>query len=286
MRIFWILSALAPLLVGQTQDEADRPIFRTEVSLVSVDAKVKARDGKNISGLTAEDFVIIDEGEAQKVTNFGREDTPIEALLVLDVSPAMRPFLLELTPRVSDTLTPLRKGDQVGVLLYATHSEVVQPLTSDLSLIPRRTVNTIYKDVLGQSALMNEALIQATELFKERPRAGRRTIIVITTNQGVRNKVPDDQVISAILGSDTVLNAIIVGETEVQARTVGSFQNPHGTPPDVLRFAKSTGGDVVTGEAPAAALRRLMESATTRYSLQYPMPSGATGFGLIGFDLE
>ncbi len=264
--------------------ETAPPIFRMEVALVNVDARVSDGEGKDISGLTADDFVVYDEGERQKITNFGQEATPVSVFLVLDVSPEMRPQLLDLTPKVTEALEPLRKGDRAGAMLFAARSEVIQPLTADLEEIPRKVVDSIYKTRYGRDTFVNEGLVDAARYLHSIPVSGRRAVIIITTNRGVRHLIPDDQVIHDLHAADAVLNAIIVGPA-AGPRTIAAYHDPASTPPDVYRYAKETGGDVVTGHAPAAALRRLIAQAMTRYTLQYPSPSGASGFRHIRVEL-
>ena len=48
---------IAAVATAQSAD-TEPPIFRTGVSLVTIDAKVTARDGRDIGGLNAHDFVV------------------------------------------------------------------------------------------------------------------------------------------------------------------------------------------------------------------------------------
>jgi hypothetical protein len=47
--------------------------------------------------------------------------------------------------------------------------------------------------------------------------------------------------------------------------------------PDVQRYAKETGGEVVTGAAPAVALQPMLKGLTARYSFQYTAPPADEG---------
>ncbi len=275
--IFAVFMAM-PLLVAQKPDaDAEPAVFRTEVSLITVDAKVTGRNGVDIGNLNASDFVIFDENKQQSVSHFGREATPIDLLLVLDVSSSMRPFLLELTPRVTQALSPLRPGDRAGVMLFASTSQLVQPLTPDLALIPRTTVNTIYKDGPGRSTLLNQALLSAAQYLKAQPTTGRRTLIVITDDNAVSGGARDNEVVRELHAADAVLNVIFVGANGAAPAKAQGYRDPSYSRPDVFRLAEATGGDVLSGDDPARALQRVIQAATTRYSLQYPAPGGDPG---------
>lgn len=262
-----------------TEATGETPLFRTSVSLIRVDAQVKTRDGGDIGGLNETDFVVYDEDVPQNFAHFGRESEPIDVLLALDVSASMRKSLSRMSEKASEALGQLRAGDRVGVLLFATRSRLMQPLTTEIGSVPAKVTSSIFKDTLGQSTLVNEALAEAAHYLKSMRREGRRTIVVVTDNEVARDAMSDDQVLRELQSADAVLNAILLGqETESQPRQgTMMYRNPANTPPDVLRFVKATGGDVMAGEDPAGALRRVIQSATTRYSLQYAAPPGTPG---------
>lgn len=270
--------AQTPAAPAQAPDPGDAPtVFKLDVSLISVDAKVTSRSGMDIGNLTAADFVIYDENERHAVSHFGRESTPIDLLLVLDVSSSMRPFLISLTPQVTQALSPLRPGDRAGVMLFAGRNQLIQPLTSDLALVPRATVNSIYKDGLGKTTLLNEALVSAAQYLKSQPATGRRTIIVVTDDASVAGSVRDDVVARELSAADAVLNVVLAGAKDPNVKVVHGYRDPSNIRPDVYRLTQFTGGDVVTAEDPARALRSVIQQAITRYSLQYASPGGEPG---------
>ncbi len=272
----FLMTLSAPLLLAQQDSDPPPPIFRMDVSLVSVDAKVTRRDGTDIGNLQPTDFILFDEGQPQTLTHFGKQTTPIDLLLVLDVSRNMRPLLRDLTPQVSDALRPLRPGDRAGVLLFAQSSNVVQPLTTDLIQVPRATVNSIYKADFGRTPLLNQALIDATRYLKSVPATGRRTIIVITNNEGIEGAVHNYQVLPALYKVDATTNFILAGTDDLSTHPVGYRVSPENKP-DVFEYARKTGGEVVTGEDPAKALHRVIQETTTRYSLQFAPSGGEPG---------
>ena len=53
------------------------PEFRVEINYVEEDVRVVDKDGKFVSGLTRDDFELIEDGKAQKVDVFGLVDIPI-----------------------------------------------------------------------------------------------------------------------------------------------------------------------------------------------------------------
>jgi VWFA-related protein len=71
--------------IPQPPDDGDRqqpdqtPTFRSTVTLVQIDAIVTGADGRPVSGLTADDFEIIEKGEPREITTFSAIDIPLPA---------------------------------------------------------------------------------------------------------------------------------------------------------------------------------------------------------------
>ena len=277
----WLIPALAALCAAQ---DNEIPTFKTGVSVVKVDARVS--DGvSDIGGLNAADFVVYDEGQPQKIIDFARESQPVNVLLVLDVSPSMRRTLAEMAVKTIDALAQLRPGDSVGVLLFADRSSVVQPFTTDVRSVPAAITNAIFKDTLGRTTMLNEALSAAAEYVRKSAPPGRRSILVVTDNQAMRGAVDDNSVVRQLHASDAVVNAIVLGETNGLG-TRSRYSDPSAGPPDVFRYATATGGGVSSGSNPSQALHRLLAQSVTRYSLHYKAPPGTPGaFRTIRVDL-
>lgn len=276
-----LFALVTPFARGQEAKPAEEPdatpLFRTSVSLIRVDAQVTAGGGRDIGDLQESDFVVFDENQVQKLVYFGRESEPIQVLFVLDVSASMWKSLQQMSIKASAALGVLRKGDQVGLMMFATRSELTQALTTEIQQIPAKITNGIYKETLGRNTVLNEALVKAAGYMRGTTAPGRKTLIVVTDNEVTRMSVRDEDVVRELHAADVVLNAILVGSGEASEKRVDRYQNPASGPPDVFQFAKATGGDVISDQEPAAALERMLKRATTRYSLHYAAPVGEPG---------
>jgi VWFA-related protein len=63
-----LLCATAARPTAQTQSQP--PTFRSSTSLVEVDVVVKDKDGRFVSGLTADDFEVLEDGRPQRIQHF------------------------------------------------------------------------------------------------------------------------------------------------------------------------------------------------------------------------
>jgi VWFA-related protein len=92
-------SKLAP-----AQESADQPLLRVTVNLVQVDAVVTDSKGNQITNLTADDFLLLQDGKPQKITHFSYISTaaptpaPVATPRVAPVKGAPAPPPLKLRP--------------------------------------------------------------------------------------------------------------------------------------------------------------------------------------------
>lgn len=247
---------------------AQTPTFRSEVSAVKVDVRVMPGAGKPSGVLTKEDFAVYDEGVRQTVNYFGREDEPLNLILVLDVSDSMRRSLSEVASNARQALGVLGAEDQTGVVLYASRAMLAQPLTKDPALVREAILSNMYKQTLGRETVLNEALITAVDALRKTPLTSRRAIVVVTDNLSNVDRVNRLQVEQVLQSENIVLNAIVV---------------PPPAPPltatvvDVRPYVEKTGGEMMTASTVSTAFKGLLERIRARYTLQYAMPPGEAG---------
>ena len=269
---------LAFLLFGQESV----PTFRSEVSLVKVDLRVTDRSGSDISGLTARDFVVHDEGEKREIIDLASESERerVDIVLLLDVSGSMWRHLRDLSTTTSTALSQLAPGARVALMEFASKADVIEGFTSDYKLIERRIGESIFKQTLGRGTLINEALVAAANyLSRYSESAKRRAIIIVTDNEATVQAATDADVLRAIHSANAVLNGIVVGQKPdaPAEQTRSRFTDPGVGAPDVFRFASRTGGAAVTSDKPGEALRNTVTQVRTRYNLHYSAPQAERG---------
>lgn len=168
-------------------DEGD--VVRVETQLVSVPAVVTNATGRPVSGLRAENFLLFENGQQQRITNFATTEAPFEIALLLDTSGSTRADVDLIRQAADAFIGALRPGDRVAIVAFnttrqgrnvAAKVEVLAPLTDDRKLLRNATAN------LGSSngTPFYDALKRiADEVFREPPREemrGRRAIVALT----------------------------------------------------------------------------------------------------------
>lgn len=267
---------LLPVVAAAQEQEA--PLFRAGVTLVRVDAQVVRRNGRAITTLAKEDFVVLDEGEPQTIAYFGRENEPLDLLLLLDVSGSMRRSIEEMAASAKAALGQLHAGDRTAVMLFARQTMIEEEFTADFRAVQEGIRGAVNEKSLGAGTLINGSIMAAAAHFAREPVKGRRAILVVTDNEGLNYQTPDEDVLKALYGADAVLNAIVVrGGRRPNPPKPGRYSNPDFTPSDVFKIAEQSGGEAAEGGRVIDQFPQIIERIRSRYSLQYSAPTAQPG---------
>jgi Ca-activated chloride channel homolog len=181
----------SPSKNSQKPDEEvdDGDVVRVETQLVSVPAVVTTSTGRPVAGLRPENFLLFENGQPQRITNFATTEAPFEIALLLDTSGSTRADVALIRQAANAFVDALRPGDRVALVGFNTAGrgqsvsakvEVLAKLTDD-----RKTLRNGIEN-LGSSngTPFYDALeIIADEVFGKSPREemrGRRAVVALT----------------------------------------------------------------------------------------------------------
>lgn len=183
--------------------------FKSGISLVRVDVEVADR-GRSVTGLAKEDFVVRDNGTAVALDGIGREEVPLDLILMFDVSGSMRPAVEAVASVAWEALRELREGDRVAVMDFSSHTRTLLPFTTNLRAVER----SIRQDVLsepfsGSTPILRAADNAALKLLEEKRGDRRRAILFITDNEGQRT-MSEGTVVEHLWEADAVVCGLLV----------------------------------------------------------------------------
>ncbi len=174
---------------GSAEEVNEGDVVRVETQLVSVPAVVTNGAGRPLPGLRAENFLLFENGQQQKIANFATTEAPFEIALLLDTSGSTREDVGLIRQAANAFINELRPGDRVAIIGFntarqgqavAAKVDVLSRLTDDRKLL-RAAI-----DNLGSSngTPFYDALERvASEVFREAPREevrGRRAVVALT----------------------------------------------------------------------------------------------------------
>src|SRR5437870_11187371 len=142
------LVALVALILSADTPPADKPpadtppadpsvVFRSDVSLVRVDAQVVDRNNRAISGLRMEDFILREDGKQQEIRNFSSEKMPVDVVLLLDVSGSMQPHVQRIASAAHQALRVLGDEDRVAIMVFDRSTRVRLPFRNSREDVER-----------------------------------------------------------------------------------------------------------------------------------------------------
>ena len=117
----------------QQQSEPQSFKFRTGIELINVNATVTDQGGRFVSGLTKDDFRVLDDEQVQAVTHFSAERVPVSLGIVLDTSGSMDGDKMVAARQALDRFLRQLLDPQDEVFLYAFNNnpELVEGWTRD-----------------------------------------------------------------------------------------------------------------------------------------------------------
>src|SRR5690242_19368022 len=122
-----VISASAALVYGQ---------IRTRLDLVVVPVSVRDNNGNLLTGLVQDDFVVLEDGKPQTISNFSADRLPLSAAIIVD--DAIRTLMLK---RVADQFHSLLSGfdpaDELMLFRYDHFVSKLSDFTSDPSVVER-----------------------------------------------------------------------------------------------------------------------------------------------------
>ena len=228
-RYSWFgIAALAVGLAPHCLTADDNVVFRSDVSLVRVDASVVDRDNRAITGLRAEDFVLRESGRTQPIRNFAAEEMPIDLLLLLDVSASMRPHVQRIADATHQAIRVLRDDDRVGIMVFDRSTRVRLPLRRG----SRRDVEREMESLLRQESFrggtdITRAMLDAADYIGSNGRREARRAIVILTDDETEFNRDEDRVSRALARADAVMSALIAPDAS-RYRSGGGQRYPGG----------------------------------------------------------
>jgi Ca-activated chloride channel family protein len=247
--------------------EQPQGVIRVGVNLVLVDATVKNKSGQIMADLKKEDFEVREDGVAQKLDVFSRDELPLEVALVLDLSDSIEPFLGPLRDAANTALAALKADDEVALFTFSTQAQLRVPFTKDKNKIAEE-INTFHA---GGATNINDGIFLASKNLLKQPPKGRRVIILISDDVGTDagGQGTRDIVTEAIAADVVLYNLKIPGynppQTLLYASMVPGLVN-------IRKVMDQTGGELFDVQDIAhldPVFRALIQRIKTRYTLGY-----------------
>jgi VWFA-related protein len=217
---------------SSNQDPPVQADFNVDVNLVVLNVSVSDRGGRIVGNLPQSAFQVFEDGVAQQIRVFRREDAPVAVGLVVDNSGSMQRKLADVVAAAGEFARSSNPQDQMFVIHFnervSPSLPAGHPFVSDPELL-HAAMSTIH--ARGQTALY-DAIAAGIEHVRESA-LQKKVLIVLSDGGDNASRLRLDDVIGMLQASN------------VMVYTVGLFDEyDHDRNPGVLkRIAKVSGGE-------------------------------------------
>jgi len=191
------------------QDDAkkdDTVVFKSDVALTRVDAQVVDRDGRAVTGLQVEDFVLKVDGKVVPIRNFASENMPIDILLLLDVSGSMGPHVQRIAQAAQQALNVLADRDRVAIMIFDTNTRVRLPFKSNHSDVTSELNRILRSERFNGGTRITRAMLDAAAYLQREARPEARRAIVILTDDQTQDEEDEARVESALARANAIMS--------------------------------------------------------------------------------
>ncbi len=283
-RTLALLAALGVVCMPLAAQEQGDARIRVDVNLVLLEATVKDKAGKVMKDLKKEDFALDEDGVAQQIAHFSRDQLPLAVALVVDLSNSIEPFIRPLRYATLTALRSLKPEDEVALFTFSSDVQQRVRLTRDKGEVS----DQIEFFRTGGATNINRAIYNAARYLRDAAPAARRVIVLVSDNvPTVSGGVAHKQVVEAALEADAAVYSLKVpGYNPLPAR-LAAASVPGMV--NVKKLTAETGGEIFDIEKEGSlflAFQSLIERLKTRYTLGFYPTHKATAGGFRRLDLR
>ena len=249
---------------------ADAPTFRARSDLVVVDVGVFDRQSRPVANLSAGAFTIREDGRAQRIAFFTRQEVPVAAGLVIDNSTSMLTRRRLIAAGVHAFAQSQRADDEAFTVVFNEHVRFGLPAPVPFTHSPALLLSTLARFPAGGRTALHDAVTAALDHL-ERAVNPKRLLLVLSDGDDNASRLSERDMLQRA-GRSTALVF-----TVSTARLTGG-----GGDERVLRtLARATGGRAFSPRDEAGvvdAFERIGEAARLGYRIGYE-PSNAVRDG-------
>jgi Ca-activated chloride channel family protein len=189
---------------------------RLEARLVSISVGVADRFGRSVTGLTKDDFEVVDDGVKQDIALFADGDAPVSMGIVYDVSGSMRDLTTHSFGALRRFFETSHEDDEFFVIAFNRKPQLVQDFTP--------SPNEILNRVVFIKAKGMTALYDATYLAVEKAKQGRhpkKALLIISDGEENSSRYSGGELKRLLEESDVQIYSVGGGTLEWMARLTG-----------------------------------------------------------------
>ena len=259
---------LPMLAVWDSVAGAQQPSFKSSAERVTVAVVARDRHGRPMTGLSASDFEILDDGQRRSIVDFQIGGSTVSIALLVDTSGSMKlPPKVELSTGVSTMLLAslLEGTDEAGLFTFDKVLHFAHPFTTDFAGL-RSAIQSA--PAFGSTSLY-DAIAETAQQLSTRP--GRRALVVVTDGVDTSSRLTPEQVSAIASSIDMPVYVVAVGRPS-ESRSAGHTPPATVNSANLSDLARWSGGAFYAVATPAdssVATKQIVTDVRHQYLLAF-----------------
>jgi Ca-activated chloride channel homolog len=206
--------------------------FSTDAQMVVLHVTVRDQKGGFVSGLTKNDFKVLENGAPQEVTLFAKEDVPVSVGLAVDNSGSMRPKRADVGLAALAFVHNSNPKDELFVINFNDTVTLGLPDTKLFSASPEELTTALSSAFTGGRTALYDGLMVGIDTLSKGT-GGKKVLILISDGGDNASRHTLPEVLKEAEKSDVIIYC------------VGLFDeyDPDKNPKLLRRLARETGGE-------------------------------------------
>jgi VWFA-related protein len=194
--------AQKPAAPQQQKPQEGGVSISVEVPVVTLDVVAATQNGDIIPGLKKENFMVLEDGQPQTITNFGPTDAPITMVVLMEFSARFYGWFGYQAKYWASALFPnLNQKDWVALVTFDMRPRTEVDFTQNKQEV-ETAIYRLYYPGFSESNLF-DALLDTNERLKDVK--GKKSILVLASGVDTFSKHTLDQTMKQLRGTDTTI---------------------------------------------------------------------------------
>ena len=270
---------------NSSSSESDEDTITIDAALVNTHVSVRDKRGHSVSGLTKEDFTVLDDGKEEPIVLFSEESNqPLRMALVVDRSRSVQKVLSLAKTAARNFLSSVLRPNRDRACVVAFDSGVY--LTQDFTDDPNVLANALSRVTAEGGTSVFDAIYKVSRDKLSGTDQARRMILLITDGDDTTSRASIEQALEMALRNNVTIFALrLPDENSLNVRDLRGK-------PVLDRLTQTTGGRQFHFDGDEGQLARFFDALQVEMRSQYSIgyrfqsPSSARSFHRIAIKMK
>jgi len=204
----FVVCAMATLCAGGGVRAADKPdqtaVFHADTRLVVLPVTVVDRTGHLVTNLAETAFQVFENGVAQQIKVFKREDIPVSMGLIIDNSGSMRDKRAKVEAAALALVKESNPQDEVFIVNFNDEAFLDKDFTNNLKDLEEGLARI---DSRGGTA-MRDAIRMSIDHLKEKAKKDKKVLVVVTDGNDNSSLISLENLVKASQDSGVLIYSV------------------------------------------------------------------------------